>query len=209
LILFAAGLTLAGIWTDVVGYSSKLLTIDQTLLTLPYSPDAFQLGRLAVSIVFILMARKLAATQNQLTLIIAVLMSTATGVLVISHYQTLVDPYLLASCGIFVASAGYSFIVWIFYLYAAQHLPTNRIVWSIAASLVLETIFSILISLYLGPVSQMALVVSAPILVSICYFAGTRLGPGRPQTGAIHSTPHSTDREFRQRRGGGGAKICP
>jgi DNA-binding CsgD family transcriptional regulator len=178
-ILLTLGLVAAGIWTDVVGYSVNLLPTENSAITGIYNRDAFHMGRLFVGILFFIFARYIPPIQTPLTVIVALLMGTATGITIIAFHQTLVDPLALSSCGVFISSACYSFIVWIFYLYCAKHMQTRLILWCIAISLVFETVLSILISLYLGPVLQMFLVMLAPFLVITCYFAGVRLDPNR------------------------------
>jgi DNA-binding CsgD family transcriptional regulator len=185
-VLMTLGLTLAGIWTNVVGYSVNLLPSDLGLSEGTYNRDAFHAGRLFIGILFFAFARYLPRIQAPLTVIIALLMSMATGILIISYHQTLIDPLTLAFCGVAISSAGYSFITWIFYLYAAKRMSTRLIVWSVALSLVFETVCSILISLYFEPASQMFFVMFAPLLVATCYFAVTRLdfnrkSPTEPQ----------------------------
>jgi DNA-binding CsgD family transcriptional regulator len=178
-ILLTLGLVVAGIWTDVVGYSVNLLPTDNSAITGPYNRDAFHMGRLFVGILFFALARYIPPVQTPLTIIVALLMGTTTGVTIIAFHQTLVDPFALSFLGVFISSACYSFIVWIFYLYCARHMQTRLIVWCIAISLVLETVLSILISLYLDPMIQMFLVILAPFLVIICYFGGVRADSGR------------------------------
>jgi DNA-binding CsgD family transcriptional regulator len=177
-VLMTLGLVIAGIWTNVVGYSVNLLPSDLGLLEGTYNRDAFHTGRLLVGILFFVFARYLPRIQAPLTVITALLMSVATGILIISYHQTLVDPLTLAFCGVAVSSAAYSFITWIFYLHAAKGMPTRLIVWCVAISLVFETVCSILVSLYLEPALQMFLVMCAPLLVAACYFAVTRLDTG-------------------------------
>ncbi|MDR2586740.1 MAG: helix-turn-helix transcriptional regulator [Coriobacteriales bacterium] len=189
-LLLTVGLVAAGVWTDVVGYSVNLLPPDDGMTTGFYNRDAFHMGRLCVGILFFVLARHIPPIQKPLAVITGLLMSVATGTLIIAFHQTLVDPLILSFCGVFVASAGYSFLVWNFYMYFARHMQTRAIVWCIAISLVLETVFSILISLYLSPVPQMLIVISAPLLATICYFAGVRLDQGHrapvePQSKAV------------------------
>jgi DNA-binding CsgD family transcriptional regulator len=177
--LFTLGLTAAGVWTDVVGYSVNLMPSEHGILEGQYNRDAFHLGRLSIGILFLIFARFVPRIQNSLAAVTAFLMSVATGVVIISYHQTLLDPNILSSIGVIISSAGYSFIVFIFYLYAAHRMQTQPIVWCIAISLVFETVFSILISLYLDPIPQMVLVMLAPLFVAICYFGMKKLDASR------------------------------
>lgn len=184
--MFTLGLTVAGIWTDVVGYSVNLLPSEHGILEGQYNRDAFHLGRLGLSILLLIFARFIPRIQNSLAVATAFLMSVATGIVIISYHQTLLDPNIMSSFGVIVSSAGYSFTVFIFYLYAANHMRTQTIVWCIAISLVFETILSILISLYFAPMPQMVLVMLAPLFVAGCYF-GLKNHP--PPPSPLHPSP--------------------
>ena len=170
----ALGLVAAGLWTDIVGYSVNLLSSDPTVGGTGFS-DGFLLGRLFIAIVFIALARLLPRIQNALIGATALLMSVATGVPIISHHQTLIPPDLFSGVGVFVAGCGYPVLVLAFYVLLARKMPTEMTVWCIAISLVGETVFSILVSLYMPAALQMAVVLLAPVLAAACYFLASRL----------------------------------
>jgi DNA-binding CsgD family transcriptional regulator len=170
------GLALIGIWTDVVGYSVNLFPAEAAGEVEPTNRDAFQLGRLFMGTLFFIFAARLPKIQSTLIGIVVVVMSTSTGFLIISYHQTLIDPQTLAFAGTFLSSAGYTMMTWIFYLFCARNIQTERVVWCIAISLILETTFSILFSLYLPVVLQMIIVVILPILTALCYFMATHSG---------------------------------
>ncbi|MDR3036943.1 MAG: helix-turn-helix transcriptional regulator [Coriobacteriales bacterium] len=174
LVWLTLGLAGAGIWTDVVGYSINLLPSDSAAGSGTFSRDAFLMGRLCVGIVLFIFATIIPRVQQTLVSLTAVVMSAATAALVIAYHQTLIEADLLASAGTLISSAGYTFIVWGFYVFFAQNIQTEQIVCSIAISLVLETALSILISLYMPAMPQMALVILLPFLVALCYFLSQR-----------------------------------
>lgn len=169
------GLTAAGIWTDVVGYSVNLLPADVMEIPDAYSREAFQWGRLASGIALIAFARCIPKLETTIIVAVSMAMSVATGALILSYHQTLFDPNQFAWASVFIASCGYKFIVSIFYIYFAGRIKTELAVWGIVASLVLETVCSVLISLYCTPATQAIIVVAAPITVATCYFVASRI----------------------------------
>ncbi|MDR3052285.1 MAG: helix-turn-helix transcriptional regulator [Coriobacteriales bacterium] len=181
LVWLTLGLVAAGIWTDVVGYSINLLPSDPATGSVKFSRDAFLAGRLCVSLVLFAFATIIPKIQQPLVSLAAVVMSAATAALVIAYHQTLLDADLLASVGTLISSAGYTFIVWSFYVFFAENIQTEQIVCSIAISLVLETVLSILISLYMPAMPQMALVILLPILAALCYFLAQRSYKDEPE----------------------------
>lgn len=170
------GLIIAGIWTDVVGYSASLLPMDASLSGNEFTRNAFLFGRLFSGIMLIVFARHISKIQTSLIIVVALCMSVATGALTISYHQSLLDPAIFAAVSVFVASCGYLFIVSIFYIFFARHVQTEQIVICVAISLVLETTLSILISLYLPSLSQSAIVFIAPMVVAACYLLAERSG---------------------------------
>ncbi|MDR0499805.1 MAG: LuxR C-terminal-related transcriptional regulator [Coriobacteriales bacterium] len=170
---FAIGLTLAGIWTNVVGYSANLLPVDPAIGTNTYNRDAFLFGRLFIAIVFIIAARQIQRFHTAILSTMAVLMSCATGAFIISYHQLLFNPEIFSYVGIFISSCGYALMVWGFYAFLAKNICTDQIVICIAISLVCETVFSIVISLLAPMQVQILLVIFAPILVAVSYFVGT------------------------------------
>ncbi|MDR0514968.1 MAG: helix-turn-helix transcriptional regulator [Coriobacteriaceae bacterium] len=180
LLWLTLGLVLAGVWTDVVGYSVNLLPADAFREPGSFNRDAFLWGRLAAGFVLIAFARFVPRIQTTLSVAVALVMSAATGILVISYHQTLLDPLVFSSVGVFISGAGYIFLVSLFYIFFAQRVRTEQAVMSIAASLVLETVFSVLVSLYGAPIVQVGIVVSAPVLVIVCYFAARQASHAIP-----------------------------
>ncbi len=173
--LLTLGLTTAGIWTDVVGYSVNLFVVDTASGEGTFSGDAFLWGRFFTGLVILVFARFIPRIQTTLTILVAVTMSIATATLIFSYHQTLLDPFLFSSIAVFVAGGGYIFLVSIFYILFAQRIQTSQVVICIALSLILETVLSILVSLYLSATVQAIIVTLAPLLVIILYFSGERL----------------------------------
>jgi DNA-binding CsgD family transcriptional regulator len=180
LVWLTLGLVAAGIWTDVVGYSVNLLPALHSVGTESFDRDVFLMGRFFIGAVLFVSASFIPKIQSTLVSIAAVVMSAATGALVIAYHQNLVNPELFAAVGVFVSSCGYTFIVWGFYAFFAKNIQTEQIVICIAISLVLETVLSILISLYLVAAAQMIVVVLAPLATALCYFLGLRSYHGEP-----------------------------
>jgi len=170
LVWLTLGLTLAGIWTDVVGYSVNLLPQSADATPVAFNRDAFLWGRLLTGILMIAFARFIPRVQTVLAVSVALAMSFSTGVIIISYHQTLLPPDILSSVGIFVTGCGYVFLVSLFYIHFAKRIETTYVVISIAISLVCETVFSIVISLYCAPIAQICIVAAAPLLSMACYF---------------------------------------
>lgn len=175
LLFLALGLTAAGVWSNVVGYSVNLLPADA--LDAPahsFNRSAFLWGRMISCALIMLFARRIPPIQATLIVAVSLTMSTATGAIVLSYHQTLLDMDLFASIGIFVSSCGYIFIVSIFYIYFAQKAKTEHAVACIAVSLVLETVLSVIVSLFLPPAAQACIVWLAPLAAALFYFLATR-----------------------------------
>jgi hypothetical protein len=177
--LLTLGLSIAGIWTNTVGYSMDLLPTNLESFAGVASVDAFRCGRLFTALVFIAFARLIPRVQKPLVVITALLMCFASAMLVISYHQTLVSSQALALAGVFIAIAAYSFIVWVFYFYFAQRFTSQTAVWCIAISLILETVLSILVGIWMQPLTQALLVICAPLVVAACYFVALALGRHR------------------------------
>jgi DNA-binding CsgD family transcriptional regulator len=175
LLLLIIGLTSAGIWTNTVGYSANIFQPQDLLNSSTFKSDDWLWGRFFGSIIITVFARKIPALLNILNPLIAILMSTATGILVIAFYQTFFDPNALAAVGLFIAGTSYIFIVIPYYLHSAQKLPSFLIVIGIAASLALETICSVIISIFMSSLIQALLVIVMPLCIAICYLLYTRI----------------------------------
>lgn len=174
LLWLTLGLTAAGVWSNVVGYSVNLFPGEAFV-----SPDhsyrtAFLWGRLIFCVPLIVFARYIPRIQTSLTIVFAFVMSSATGAFIISYHQNLFDPVMFASTAMFVAGSGYVFMVSLFYVYLAERVKTEHAVACIATSLVLETILSVLVSLYLGSMAQACLVWVAPLIVAMCSLCARR-----------------------------------
>jgi DNA-binding CsgD family transcriptional regulator len=179
-IMLVIGLTLAGVWTNTVGYSIQILPLGaEPIIGIP-SADAFRLGRLLTGLLFIVFARKFPRVQKTAVIVVALLMSMGTGSLVIAFYQTLLDAQLLSLLSIFVAIACYSFLVWVFYRQFARRLPTIYAVWGISVSLVLEAWLSSFVSLSLPSEVQIILSLLMPFLVAIAFFAAFKVDAQNP-----------------------------
>ncbi len=164
------GLIVAGIWTDVLGYSMRLIPLG----SVDNTSALFLVGRLLVGVFFLLLATKIPKAISALMGSTALIMSAATGAMIIAHHQTLLDPTILASGGAFFGGAGYAFIVWPFYFVFAEKVQIEHCVVAITVSLVFETVLSILISLYLPSGLQMMLVMVAPLVCALFYFLAKR-----------------------------------
>lgn len=190
LILLTLGLTIAGVWTNVVGYSVNLLPVNASFFSNELTSDAFLFGRLFAGIMLIVFARHIPKIQTSLIVVIALSMSVTTGTLIISYHQSLLNPTILATASVFIAGCGYLFIVSIFYIFFARCVQTEQAVICITVSLVLETILSILVSLYLPPLSQFAIVFLAPMTVAACYLlaehSGHQLGMQVPPSEKVY-----------------------
>jgi DNA-binding CsgD family transcriptional regulator len=179
-VILAIGLTLAGIWTNTVGYSVEILPLGAEPIVGTPSADAFRFGRLFTGLIFIIFARKLPRVQKSSIVIAALLMCIGTGSLVIAYHQTLLDAQLMSLSSIFIVIACYSFMVWVFYRQFARRLPTIYAVWGIAVSLVLETWLSSFVSLSLSSEAQIALSLVLPFLVAVVYFAAFKVDAQNP-----------------------------
>lgn len=203
LFCLALGLTLAGLWTDVVGYSVNLLPVASGV---PHvlDRDAFLLGRLFAGLVLMVFARGLEQVRTTANAVCAIIMSTATASFIMAFHQTLLDPTLLAWCSIFTGSCCYLYLVSIFYIALARHATTEQAVVCIAASLVAETVFSILVSVYGDATFQTLAVIAAPLAALLCFMSATALlrrADGRRDAGedtqADAATPNFAKRESR------------
>ncbi|MDR3308208.1 MAG: helix-turn-helix transcriptional regulator [Coriobacteriales bacterium] len=188
------GLTAAGLWTDIVGYSVNLLPVDPSTGSSVYNRDAFLVGRLGIGLILLVAAPYIPRIQSVFVGTMALLMSVATGILVISYHQTLIPPDLFAAAGIFIASCGYTVLTWVFYVIFAQRFSTETAVCCIAVSLVLETVLSILLSLYLPAVAQMVVVVLVPLVTATCYFFALRGSTGMQAKTAPKHISHRFDK---------------
>jgi DNA-binding CsgD family transcriptional regulator len=176
----AIGLFAAGVWTNMVGYSINLLPTDTSVAAGVYNRDAFLWGRLAVAVAFIAFAGLIPRVHATLVSVTAVVMSAATFVIVVSYHQSLFDPWMFASTGVFVSSCCYAVMVWGFYVFLARSVQTEQSVVVITLSIILETVFSILFSLYLPAMTQMLVVICAPLVVAACYYCALRFFRGCP-----------------------------
>ena len=174
LVLLTAGLVIAGIWTDVVGYSVNLFPQEASATPGPFNRDVYLIGRLFAGCAMMLFARYIPRVKSHVILGVALAMSLGTGMLIISYHQDLIDPALFSSIGVFVVGFGYVLLVSVFYIFFAEKVKTSQVVSCIAVSLVLEMVFSILISLYCSALLQASIVILAPILVMIAFFLAQR-----------------------------------
>jgi DNA-binding CsgD family transcriptional regulator len=178
LLCLTLGLTTAGIWTNVVGYSVNLFPADLASIPGSSNRDALLWGRLFVGITLVVFARFIPRIQTTLAVVVAVVLSAATGALILSYHQTLLNPGTLSSAAIFVARGGYTFLVSLFYILFAQRMQTSYTVICITLSLVAETVSSILISLYCSTAIQICVAMFSPILIIVFYFIAERLSRG-------------------------------
>lgn len=169
--LLTLGLVVAGVWTNTIGYSVNMIPGGLENIAGIASTDAFRLGRLLVAVLFILLPAGFVRLERSLVVCVAVLMTTASGMLVIAYHQTLVDPVGLAVGGVFVSIACYTFLVWVFYRYLAEHFRTEHIIWCIALSLVGEVVCSVVVGFGLSLFVQRVLVLVAPAVVALLFFA--------------------------------------
>ena len=168
------GLTIAGIWTDIVGYSANLLPADLAAAPESFNRDAYLWGRLVAGIIFIIFARRILSIQSMLTVSLSIIMSAATGAVIISYHQTLFDPQILSAICVFITGGTYVFLVSLFYILFAQRIKTEKAVLCIALSLVLELILSVIISVSCPASIQAGIVISAPVGVAVFYFLSER-----------------------------------
>lgn len=173
-VILAAGLALAGVWTNTVGYSIDLLPLAAEPIIGFLSADAFRLGRLFMGIVFIVCARKLPQIQKTTVIIATLILSMGTGSLIIAYNQTLLNPLFLSVLSIFISIACYSFLVWVFYRQFARRLPTIYAVWGIAASLILEIWLSAFTCLVLPAKAQITLSLFLPFFIAAAYYLAFR-----------------------------------
>lgn len=179
-IILAIGLTLAGIWTNTVGYSVQILPSGaESIVGIP-SADAFRFGRLFMGLLFIVFARQFPKIQKTTVIIAALVLSMGTGSLVIAYHQTLLNAQILSLASIFTAIACYSFLVWVFYRQFARRLPTIYAVWGIAVSLVLEVWLSAFVCLSLPSEVQIALTALIPFLIAAVYFIAYKVDAQNP-----------------------------
>lgn len=179
-VILVIGLTLAGVWTNTVGYSVQILPLGaEPIIGIP-SADAFRFGRLFTGLIFIVFARKFPKIQKTAVIIAALAMSMGTGSLVIAYYQTLLDARFLSLLSIFVVMACYSFLVWVFYRQFARRLPTIYAVWGISVSLVLEIWLSAFVCLSLPSEVQIVLSLLIPFLTAVVYFVAFKFDAQNP-----------------------------
>lgn len=175
LLCLTLGLTAAGIWTDIVGYSATLLPIEINTTPAAYNQDAFLLGHIFSGLVLCIFARHIPKILTTLIVAVTITMSMATGVLLISYHQTLLDSGVFSSIGVFAAGGCHVFLVSLFYIFFAKKIKVDHAVICIAASLVFETVFSILLSLYSSATTLATIVMVAPFMISGFYFGAQRL----------------------------------
>ncbi|MDR1013629.1 MAG: LuxR C-terminal-related transcriptional regulator [Coriobacteriales bacterium] len=179
-VVLAIGLTLAGVWTNTVGYSVQILPLGaEPIIGIP-SADAFRFGRLFTGVLFIVFARKFPKAQNTAVIVAALALCMGTGSLVIAYHQTLLDAQLLSLLSIFAAIACYSFLVWVFYRQFARRLPAIYAVWGISASLVLELWLSAFVCLSVLSEVQIVLSLLIPFLIAAVYFVAYRFDAQNP-----------------------------
>jgi DNA-binding CsgD family transcriptional regulator len=175
LLCLTLGLVAAGVWTNVVGFSVNLLPAEVVSTPEPQYKDTMLWGRLFFGALIFIFARYIPRIQSSLALAAALFMSFATGILVISYHQTLIDPALFSSIGIFIARGGYTFLVALFYILFAQRMKTSHVVISITISLLLETVLARPTSIYCPPTTQIFIVMVSPIVSIGLYFIAERL----------------------------------
>ena len=170
LLWLTLGLIVAGIWTNLVGYSVDILPSHIAEAPEAFNRDAFFWGRLFTGIILIVFAKFVPRIQTVLVVSVALAMSFSTGIIVISFNQTLFDPELFSFVGIFLSGCGQVFLIALFYIHFAQKIKESHIIISIAISLVCETVFSIVFSLNFTASAEIPIVIAAPLLIGVCFF---------------------------------------
>jgi len=156
-------------------------------MTVPYSYDsnAFYWGRFVISILLIVFARYIPRIQATVTAMAAVLVSVATGAIIISYHQTLVGPEFFSDIAVFFAGGGYAFLAILFYILLAKRVKITHAILCIALCQVIETIMSILISVFCPSAAQICIVILAPLVVVFLYFTAERFSTGIDTTDPI------------------------
>ena len=175
-VLVTAGLVLAGIWTDVIGYSAALLPTDSPAPTVATS-TAYGWGGFAMALALIAFARPMQRHLTWLMWLAAVLMASATNMLLMAYHQDILDPNAYAAVGAFVGGTCYSFFVIPFYILLARHLHAGATAAAITLSLVGELVLSTFISTSISSNAQWLVSIAAPLVAAVCY-SGSSLAFG-------------------------------
>lgn len=175
-VLVTAGLVLAGIWTDVIGYSATLLPTDSPVPTVATS-TAYGWGGFAMTLALIAFARPMQRHLTWFMWLAAVLMASATNMLLMAYHQDILDPNAYAAVGAFVGGACYSFFVIPFYILLARHLHAGATAAAITLSLVGELVLSTFISTSISSNAQWLVSIAAPLVAAVCY-SGSSLAFG-------------------------------
>lgn len=138
--LIATGLTMVGLWNNVLGGSTALFG---PILVKGYDvSDMFFIGRALGALLLVAAARPLARRWREAVVAATVAMSFAGFLCLISCHQDLVNPVSLAWFATAAGSLGYTLASTSFYLLLATLGTPAGIALSIAASIALEVIIS-------------------------------------------------------------------
>ena len=179
-IILAIGLTLAGVWSNTIGFSIEFLPAGAESIVGNPSANAFRLGRLFIAVLFIAFARRFPRVQNTTVIVATLLLSMGTGSLALAYHQTLLDAQLMSLVSIFIVIACYSLLVWGFYRHFARKLPTTYAIWGISVSLIFEIWISAFVCLSLPSEAQITLSLFIPFLVAAAYFVVLKLDTQEP-----------------------------
>ncbi len=166
------GLSLVGIWTNVLGYSTALFGRGTGAYP---SSGAFMAGRLIVAVALIALARQVQSHRVQVTVAAALVMAAATCVAMLAPEQTLFDADTLSRTSVIVASMGYTLVTTPFYILLARTVPNRLSALLIALSLVFETVPSVALSAGASPSQQATVLVLAPAATGAAYLASSHL----------------------------------
>ncbi len=173
LICFTLGLTIIGTYVTIMCYGGSILPATPIIepsassLGLDFVKYSSQLGVIFFSALFIVFARQLPHFQSTLFVSSALVLCAGTGVLILSFYQNLLDPYLLSALCSFVTAGCYIFFIANYYILFALRLKINHIIICISLSLVFRLVFSVLIELLFSETAQTFYVTIAPLLAML------------------------------------------
>ena len=195
-LLVVIGLTCAGIWTNVLGYSTSLFAPDG--IGYPTS-SAFLQGRLVISVVLVVLARQIHKQWHWLVAVTGFVMCLVTCCAVLAPSQGMFDPQTLSHISIVCGSMGYTILTTSFYIVLAEHVEVRPSALVIAVSLALETVFSVLVSTQVTALGQAVLVLVAPVLSGLAFQLGYHLLAHGPASSS-HPDVHEKSYPPRSRR---------
>lgn len=172
LTVVSGGLACAGVWNNTLGYSAALFSSDGTepLRT----SDAYLVGRLAVALALIPLARVVYDRLRWVFSAAVMVMCFSTFVAVLSPLQGVFDPQALAGTSVLLGSMCYTVATTSFYVLLAERAEDRWAAGAIALSLVLETVLSAMIGTG-EVVLQVTVVIGAPVVVGVAYVAACAL----------------------------------